>query len=233
MHGERRDQHRGWELRPADVQRVLALGLILPSYFDSTVYGLVGDLSVIDPDDAAAAGTNVRLARSDHQHAITAGAPAALTRTGTSAESSGTGFARDAHVHATDQMAWGVIADQILTTNSTGFTTNATTDMTLTPTVLATRDYTINLSSLVNRSANGDWQINVHVAGTLLNEIGRVGDNATGTMKNLMSILWKPSAGSPTVDIRVVEISGAATFTFLGGANAERHFWIEDVGPRT
>ncbi len=35
----------------------------------STVYGIVGDITTIDPDDAAAAGTSPRLAHADHQHA--------------------------------------------------------------------------------------------------------------------------------------------------------------------
>lgn len=69
MHGKRRDQERGWELRKEDVQRILALGIILPSYFDSTVYGIVGDITTVDADDAAAAGTSPRVARADHQHA--------------------------------------------------------------------------------------------------------------------------------------------------------------------
>jgi hypothetical protein len=211
----------------------IADGSITAVELNSSIYGAVGSVTAIDPDDAASAGVSTLVARIDHQHPITAGTPAALTRTTTSAESAGTGFARDVHAHATDQMAWGRIADQVLTSNNGAHTTNATTDHTLSATVLATRLYTINLNVLWNRSANGDWQVNVHVGGTLLTEIGRLGDNAVGANRYLMACEWKPSAGTFTVDIRVVEISGTADLTLLGGAGSERHFWIEDVGPRT
>jgi hypothetical protein len=80
--GERRDQHRGWELRKSDFAPFL---------------GAVGQVTTIDPDDAAAAGSTGLLADAGHQHAATAGTPVSV---GTAnAESSGTGWARDAHIH--------------------------------------------------------------------------------------------------------------------------------------
>lgn len=54
----------------------------------------------IDPDDAGTAGVATSASRSDHEHPITTGTPASVGLTGTNAESSGTGFARDTHVHA-------------------------------------------------------------------------------------------------------------------------------------
>lgn len=56
--------------------------------------------STIDPDDAASAGVSSSASRQDHQHPITTGTPANIGLTGVNSESSGTGFARDLHVHA-------------------------------------------------------------------------------------------------------------------------------------
>lgn len=56
--------------------------------------------STIDPDDAGSAGVSSSAARQDHQHPITTGTPASIGLTGVNSESSGTGFARDLHVHA-------------------------------------------------------------------------------------------------------------------------------------
>ena len=212
----------------------LADKLILPNHFNPSAFGAAGAISVIDPDDPAAAGATGLLADAGHQHPWTTAAPASLARTSSNTEGVATQGARADHSHSTANMAWGRIADQELATNSTGFTGNATTDFSLAGVVVdVTRFYVVHLSSLINRSANGDWQINVHVGGTLMNEIGRVGDNATGTNKFEMAVPWKPASGTFTVDLRVVEVGGAATLTFFGGANATRWFWITDEGPRT
>lgn len=54
----------------------------------------------IDPDDAGTAGVSSSASRQDHEHPITTGAPVSIVLTGTNAEGSGTGFARDTHQHA-------------------------------------------------------------------------------------------------------------------------------------
>jgi hypothetical protein len=62
-------------------------------------YGATGDLSTIDPDDAAAAGVLTTAARSDHQHAIVAAVAGESRPADTAAEGNATSFARSNHVH--------------------------------------------------------------------------------------------------------------------------------------
>lgn len=66
--------------------------------FDATVP------DVIQPDDAAAAGSAVVAARRDHTHGIVCAAPASPSvNLAASAEGTGTSFARDDHTHQLDQ----------------------------------------------------------------------------------------------------------------------------------
>jgi len=193
--------------------------------------------TAIDPDDAAAVGTAPRFAKEDHQHAITAGAPAALTKTATSAESSGTGFARDAHVHATSALPWGIVARHILTADSSGFTAPGTADWLLDEVATdSTRLYTINLLSAwgITGGTTGDRAlISAHADGT---EVARLADTDTvgaGSFNVLAArALWEPATGTPDVDIRITGLSGDRTFTFFAGAAFPRQLWVEDIGPR-
>lgn len=60
-------------------------------------YAPVGDITTIECDDSAAAGTSANLARGDHQHAIVCATPSSV---GTAnSEGSATSFARSDHVH--------------------------------------------------------------------------------------------------------------------------------------
>lgn len=94
--GIRREQIRGFGLRAGEVGAdQIADGSITPTELNASIYG--GTPTSIDPDDAGSAGVATTLSRSDHQHAMTTGTPASV---GTAnAEGSGTGFARDTHVH--------------------------------------------------------------------------------------------------------------------------------------
>jgi len=63
-------------------------------------YGEVGDLSVIEPDDAATAGVLDEIARADHQHAIVADVAGTIEPDDAAAEGVATSFARSDHKHA-------------------------------------------------------------------------------------------------------------------------------------
>lgn len=66
------------------------------------VWGESGDVTTIQPDDAADAGTSEKYARADHNHAIIADAPLFLGETGsgsTNVEGDSTSFARADHEH--------------------------------------------------------------------------------------------------------------------------------------
>lgn len=191
----------------------------------------------IDPDDAQAIGASTFLARADHQHAITTGTPAALTKTATSAESAGTGFARDTHVHATSALPWGVLGYLRLGGNN-AHTADGTTDFSLSVTPDITRLYGCILHTQYSLNAAGDWLINAHDAGTAFGRfkrvfsVGAVGDTIEGAM-----CLWLPATGGAhTVDVRVDEIAGAATLQFEADGPppvaAPREFTIVDLGPR-
>jgi hypothetical protein len=65
----------------------------------SLAAGLVGDITTILPDDAAAAGASGRYSDAAHRHAIAAAAPGATGVATASAEGASTSFARADHAH--------------------------------------------------------------------------------------------------------------------------------------
>jgi len=68
----------------------------------SLVWGSVGDITTIQPDDTAAVGTTDKYAMADHRHAIAADVPLFIGETGsgaTNAEGDSTSFARADHEH--------------------------------------------------------------------------------------------------------------------------------------
>jgi len=196
-------------------------------------------VTTIDPDDTAASGTvGGQLAPFDHQHPITTGTPAALTLTATSAESAGTGFARDVHVHSTNALPWGVVGTpQVQTGNSAGFTADDTTaDFQLTGIAVSdTRRYVVCLTSDYQITPNpGRWLVNLHVGGTLTNRLWDIDHEAGASNNGWVNArrLWLPSTGTFTLDVGVDEITDGSTLTFTAAATATRDFWVEDIGPR-
>lgn len=109
---------------------------------------LVGDISTIQPDDAAAAGVANTFARGDHKHAIVAAAPG---NTGTAnTEGVSTSFARADHTHNTE------VARSSATATADDTTTSVTdvlvAGMTLTP---AAGTYLVTFSTSGVNSGNG------------------------------------------------------------------------------
>lgn len=169
MHGERRDQIRGRELRRNDVEAILASGLIIPSYLNSSIYGLVGDLSAINPDDSGVAGTSVRLARADHQHPATADVPVALTLTGTAAEGSSSFMSRADHAHPTTALPWGVVGQIFRTSNNGPFNVSTDTALVLNNVpVVSGKEYLFLFNGQCATSGAGSlWALELKVNGTI------------------------------------------------------------------
>lgn len=199
--------------------------------FTSDVYGTT--TVAIDPDDAASAGTAATVSRSDHAHEFTTATAVALTKTATSSEGSSGDGARADHVHATNALPWGIVTPrQSLTTSNGPHAGDATTDLSLASvSVDSSRLYRVVLHAEWQVSAGAVWDINFHVGGTLTDTLANINTAGAGTGTISNEILWEPSTGTPTVDVRADFISGG-TLTLNGSATGKRHFWIEDIGPR-
>jgi hypothetical protein len=197
---------------------------------------VTGDPVAIDPDDVMAAGAATSLARSDHQHAFTSGAAAALTRTAASGEGAAATHARSDHVHATDQLSWGRVGAAFSSTADSVHSATGTTDMSITSSWLATRDYAVTIHTRLDVSAAGDWSINLAADGTVVQLLFHVVTIGASTEIRLdRTFFWQPAATVTTLDVRVVENAGTSTLTFQGvpGPPADtRQLWVTDIGPR-
>lgn len=137
-----------------------------------------------------------------------------------------------------DATAWaaGVKAFQQLTSSSSGYTVDSTTDFSLASFVAdSSRNYKVCINSDWFMNASGEWYIYVQVGGADLAMIGDASSNGTTITEDVVSgcVLWQPATGTYTVTIKVYEVSGASTLTFFGASGTPRQFWIEDAGPRT
>jgi hypothetical protein len=212
--------------------------LILPAHLSTGLFGVAGDLSIINAGDAAVAGSTGKVADAAHQHQYVTGAAASLALIAANSEGGSAASARADHGHSTNALPWGVVGTpQILTTGSATFTADDTTaDFQLTGIVVSsTRRYVVCLQSDYQiLSVPGRWLINFHVDGTLTDRIWEI-DHATGGSNNGWvngRKLWLPSSGTFTLDVGIDEVSGASSLAFAAAATATRQFWVEDVGPR-
>lgn len=128
----------------------------------------------------------------------------------------------------------GVVASQILTASSTGYTATGNTDFVLSSVpVLGTRNYRIHLSSAWALTAAAQWYMELHVDGSRINRLGDT-SGSSSSVGNYVSagVLWRPSTGTYTLRVNLIEGTGTATFTFIGASDVPRQFWVEDIGPR-
>jgi hypothetical protein len=212
--------------------------LILPSHLNSGLFGVAGDLSIINAGDAAVAGSTGKVADAAHQHQHVTGAAASLALTAVNSEGGSASSARADHGHSTNALPWGVVGTpQVQTANSAGFTADDTTaDFQLTGiTVTDTRRYFVCLDSdyqIINNP--GRWIVNFHVGGTLTNRLWDIDHEAGASNNGYINArkLWLPSSGTFTLDVGIDEITDGSTLTFIGAATATRVFWVEDAGPR-
>jgi hypothetical protein len=231
--GLRRDQHRGWEIRP---------GEITPTELNSSVYGVVGSITTIDPDDAASAGTSPALARADHQHAFTSGAAADLTKTATSAEGSASTHARSDHVHASSTLPWGLLAaPTTLTSNSSA--TSGTTDLdlamdqTVTPAANRRIRLVFHCRGLQTDSANAvATLLKFKESGTTLNEHAVTptdAGNSAGDGVMFQHVISGPSNASHTYEVFLQKVAGSANVFVQAASTYPAQFYVEDIGPNS
>jgi hypothetical protein len=194
-------------------------------------FGASGDLSVIEPDDAAAGGSLATYARSDHQHQFTTATAAALTETATSSEGVASTSARSDHVHATDVLAWGYIGRATRTSDTGALGAADITDMTLTFTAVASRRYRISWAIYGGSQVGaGVVQLNCLRSGTTIKS-HVVSRSAVETPYPITS--WvedSPGAGSVTYKLTQTLPVGTPTFSYYGGATYPMEFMIEDIG---
>lgn len=127
----------------------------------------------------------------------------------------------------------GLVKEQLLDTNSIGYTADGATDMFINnvPTI-AGREYDIHLHAKVLISAAGGWSIGCHVNGTRIGELGFVNEPAGTTKIVDGTVTWLPSVTATTDDITVEldEFSGASTLTFQASADSPRTLKVKDIG---
>lgn len=132
-------------------------------------------------------------------------------------------------------VAWGALASQSLTSNSSNYTATGNSDFVfLGFKCRADRTYRIHLSATFILSATGAWTITATVDGTDVGRFFTIADAWPFGDHRSSEVLWMPPS-TDSVDVRVkhTEISGTATFSYVGTSQLPRQFWIEDVGPRT
>jgi hypothetical protein len=133
----------------------------------------------------------------------------------------------------TSMFARGVIAQEALTANSTGYTVDTTTDMNLDNVpVVAGRIYAICLDVPYSISAAAQWALDCNINGSLFGRFGWVLSDASENGHISGRVWWEPSVTASTDDIAVVanEVSGAGTLTLNGSATAPRSLTLIDMG---
>jgi len=212
----------------------LADRIIVPGLIDPSSFGGSGVITVIDPDDPAAAGSTGLIADAGHQHPWTTGAASSLGKTASNTEGSSSSGARADHGHSTDTFCWGRMSPRFSSTSSAGpYSTGATTDFALADMVVdSTRLYLVCVHSHLSCSAAATYDVNFHVDGTATLEMyhAQIVAGTGGRIVNALS-LWEPSSGTKDLDLRVVT-SGGATMTFDASSTEPRYFWVMDIGLR-
>lgn len=129
---------------------------------------------------------------------------------------------------------WGVVASQLLTADSIGYTASGNTDMVLSGvSVRGDRNYKVHLGAHLTISAAAVWTVRLNIDAVEMGRFTVVNEFFAGGEYHSADLLYQPPANA-TVELRVyvVESSGTATFTFKGASTNPRQFWIEDFGPR-
>lgn len=127
----------------------------------------------------------------------------------------------------------GVVAYDTIESSSSALVDNDVADWLLDEvSVDSSRLYAIHLHSAVQLSAAARWTVEVRAdASTLALLDTRIPSDTFYTVD--ARVLWKPSTGTPDLDIQVHDVlSTGGTHTFLGSSTNPRSLWVEDIGPR-
>lgn len=137
------------------------------------------------------------------------------------------------HYDGTDwvRSAHNIVAYQELTANSTAYNSTIATDFSLASVVVtANRLYEVTLHSSWATSAASTYTVEFWAAGAVVDaglEITDAGRDQIAT-----SLLWRPTAGTKTLEIRITQVVAGGTFTFTASATQPRQFYVKDIGPR-
>lgn len=204
--------------------------LILPSHINAALYGLAGDITAINGDDPAAAGTTGRLADAGHQHAWETVAPSALTLTATNSEGAANSGVRSDHGHGTANLPWGRVAvPQRFTTNNGPHSVSGNTDFVFSNlSMLSTRWYKACLHTFWSRASAATWVFELTQDGTVIGEF-----DLTDSDRDYCdsSVPFTTTTATHTYRVHVNEASAGGDLTLVASSTAPRIFWFEDIGP--
>ena len=121
-----------------------------------------------------------------------------------------------------------------MTSGSSAYSDNATTDFTLVNVVVnALRLYRVHLNTQFSNSVTGDWQHQIFAGGTQVGQAHTYNTAAAFAAHASGDFLWRPATGTITLDVRVNDTTSAGgTLTYAAAATNPRQFWVEDVGLR-
>jgi len=123
-----------------------------------------------------------------------------------------------------------IVKYQELTANSAAYNATTATDFQLASVVFtANRLYRVTLKSAWVVSAAATYTIEFWAAGAVVDAFG-VTDNLRDTL--CTSLLYRPTAGTKTLEVRVTQVVAGGSVTFVAAATQTRQFWVEDIGPR-
>ena len=154
----------------------------------NTIWGQAANISTIQPDDSAAAGSSERYARADHKHAISTTTPSTLTPDLVNTEGSSTSFTREDHLHnvPTAAPSGSLTATTVNTQGSTAFFARA--DHLHAITTGAPVTITPDLTNTTGSSANiarSDHLHNIPTAAPLTS-LSATTTNASGTASSFI-----------------------------------------------
>jgi hypothetical protein len=197
-------------------------------------YQAVGSLGAatpgrIDPDDPGTAGVATSASRSDHEHPITTGTPVAVGAA--NAEGSGTGFARDTHVH----LGTGTLGFASVTANQAGITTPLVdlTGLSVAVTVVSGRRVKITgfAASWQSNTVNDRAVFTIREGSTSLATVVTPMDPIANNGNGGGAVLWvgTPSAGAHTYKLSAASVDGGS-LTLEASATTPAFILVEDIG---
>ena len=212
--------------------------IIIPSHLNPSVFGVAGNISVIDPDDPAAAGTTGLIADAGHQHPFTTAAASALSKTNVNSEGSSSSMARADHGHSTETLPWGVLASGVFNVNTDDASRAAgvDTDMTVTVALTAGRLYKIAFNSQVALGAAGvTVALELEHDGTIIGRVWRAGPTTNtagnGPFQVSSTIDYIPTATDVSATLTVSNAAGSGAAVTLQAGVGRRTLTVTDHGP--
>lgn len=129
--------------------------------------------------------------------------------------------------------ARGIVALQTVTATVGPYSSDSTTSFVLNNVdVDATRTYRVGMNSVCGLTGASRWIIELWIDGV---QSFRMEDRDTaGSLAFVMNFhtIWEPSTGTSDLEVKVNEISGAASIDFPADPTFPAQLWVEDIGVR-